>query len=87
VTVSDARVSGNFEGDCAGDTPIERSTIRDGGFRVFLCLFCSSVVKGLRHQKISYIINYKEKLYEDKYYIWRDYIIKNYVNKLCRQII
>jgi hypothetical protein len=79
VTVSDARVSGNFEGDCAGDTPTECSTIRDGGFRVFYVCSAHLWLRGLRHQKISYIINYKEKLYEDKYYIWRDYIIRNYM--------
>ena len=46
MTVSDARVSGESEGDCAGDAPTEISTIGDGGCRASLCLFCSSVVGG-----------------------------------------
>ena len=31
MTVSDARVSGETAGDCAGDAPTEISTIGDGG--------------------------------------------------------
>ena len=46
MTVSDARVSGDLEGDCAGDAPTESSTIGDGGSRASLCLCCSSVVEG-----------------------------------------
>ena len=46
MTVSDARVSGDSEGDCAGDAPTEISTIGGGGFRASFCLICSSVVEG-----------------------------------------
>ena len=45
MTVSDARVSGDSEGDCAGDAPTEISTIGDGGFRASLCLFWAPVVR------------------------------------------
>ena len=46
MTVSDARVSGESAGDCAGDAPTEISTIGDGGCCTSPRLLCSSVVGG-----------------------------------------